>query len=121
MYSYIKQKIKKHISKNNTIRLRKIKRRIKQVYIKLFTKRKVKNIGKILHTDKVGRHKYGRYYDRHFEGIKNDNIKILEIGIGGYDDKYAGGDSLLMWKNYFKNGKIFGIDVHEKEVLKKQD
>jgi len=38
----------------------------------------------------------------------------LEIGVGGYQDPRAGGNSLRMWKSYFPKGKIFGIDIYDK-------
>jgi hypothetical protein len=44
-------------------------------------------------------------------------MKILEIGIGGYDDPKSGGESLRMWKNYFPNSMIYGIDIVDKKAL----
>lgn len=44
------------------------------------------------------------FYDRLFTPRKNNQIKLLEIGI-----QY--GLSLLMWRDYFTNGEIHGIDV----------
>jgi demethylmacrocin O-methyltransferase len=38
----------------------------------------------------------------------------LEIGIGGYDNPKVGGNSLRMWKVYFPNSNIFGIDIYDK-------
>ena len=43
------------------------------------------------------------YYDSIFKNIKNDNLNILEFGI-------FEGASLLMWKEYFCNSKIVGLD-----------
>jgi len=39
---------------------------------------------------------------------------ILEIGVGGYGDHEAGGNSLRMWKAYFPHSQIFGLDLYDK-------
>ena len=44
-------------------------------------------------------------YDKYFNNIRNDVKKILEIGI-------LNGLSLLMWKEYFPNATIYGIDIN---------
>ena len=53
-------------------------------------------------TDKWGSHYYAQHYDAHFSKYRNKKIKILEIGVGGYKDPNKGGESLRMWKEYFK-------------------
>lgn len=47
------------------------------------------------------------FYAEHFDRIK-DNVKsVMEIGIG-----YSpGGDSILLWHEFFSNAKIYGIDI----------
>jgi len=65
-------------------------------------------------TDKEGSHFYARHYQHHFRHLRRSNIKLLEIGIGGYQDPRTGGNSLRMWKAYFTKGKIFGIDIYDK-------
>lgn len=44
-------------------------------------------------------------YERHFKDRKSKNINLLEIGVHL-------GRSLRMWKDYFVNGNIYGIDVN---------
>ena len=39
---------------------------------------------------------------------------MLEIGVGGYSNPNAGGESLRMWKKYFLFGRIFGLDIYDK-------
>jgi len=57
-------------------------------------------------TDKASsKHGYTRYYEHYFGSIKNDVKKILELGV------YYG-SSLKMWKNYFLNATIYGIDIN---------
>ena len=41
-------------------------------------------------------------------------ISLLEIGIGGYGDPEAGGASLRMWRDYFPNAQIVGLDYYDK-------
>lgn len=65
-------------------------------------------------TDKWGSHWYAQHYDRHFAPLRDRPLKLLEIGVGGYDDPEAGGESLRMWRDYFPNARIFGLDVVDK-------
>jgi len=66
-------------------------------------------------TDKWGAwHWYTRDYDRHFAVLRDQPVRVLEIGIGGYADPAAGGGSLRMWKRYFRRGIVVGIDLFDK-------
>lgn len=56
-------------------------------------------------------------YERYFAALRDQPIKLLEIGIGGYDDPARGGESLRVWKRYFPRGEIHGIDVVDKTAL----
>jgi hypothetical protein len=47
-------------------------------------------------------------------------LNILEIGVGGYEDPHSGGSSLRMWKYYFPNSKIYGIDISDKTALQER-
>lgn len=75
------------------------------------------SIAKKYGTDKAGSHFYITHYEAHFNKFRNAKIKLLEIGVGGYKDPDKGGESLRMWKEYFKNGSIFGIDIYDKHLL----
>ena len=58
-----------------------------------------------LGTDKSSKfHNYTEKYDFYFSKMRNEKLKILEIGI-------QNGFSLKMWKQYFQNSEIFGIDT----------
>ena len=47
------------------------------------------------------------FYAEHFEPIKNKVKSVMEIGIG-----YSpGGDSILLWHEFFSNAKIYGLDI----------
>lgn len=75
---------------------------------------KLNNLAYLYATDKLGRHNYTPIYSQHFHQLRKNKMNILEIGIGGYDDPTRGGASLRMWKNYFINSHIFGIDIYDK-------
>jgi hypothetical protein len=65
-------------------------------------------------TDKWNSHWYTQHYQRYFEPFKNRKINLLEIGVGGYKNSQAGGESLRMWKAYFPKARIVGIDLCDK-------
>jgi hypothetical protein len=52
---------------------------------------------------------YLNNYRRHFGYAAKQHIKLLELGI------YRGG-SLLLWRDYFQNGKIVGLDLEHVEI-----
>ena len=65
-------------------------------------------------TDKCSsKHNYVKWYDRYFSSIRNNNLNLLEIGI-------QKGFSLLMWKEYFKNSNIFGVDKKKRRGYDKR-
>jgi hypothetical protein len=67
-------------------------------------------IGMEFHTDKAYDHKFCDFYDYHLSSIRNNDLKILEIGIWK-------GESLRMWKEYFPNAQIFGIDIMQSALF----
>jgi len=68
-------------------------------------------------TDKWGTHRYVSHYQHHFGKFKNDRFSLLEIGIGGYRREKAGGRSLRMWKAFFPNAQIIGLDIEDKSFV----
>lgn len=69
------------------------------------------------------KHYYTEFYYELFKDKKNVVKKVLEIGIGYPDimDNYPGyviGASLLMWKDFFPNAIIYGIDNNPKTIFK---
>lgn len=68
-------------------------------------------------SDKWGSHFYTPHYETHFEEYRDQRINLLEIGVGGYEEKDQGGESLAMWRAYFRRGLIYGLDVHNKSSL----
>ncbi|NQT77503.1 MAG: class I SAM-dependent methyltransferase [Bacteroidetes bacterium] len=70
-------------------------------------------------TDKRG-HGYTGVYKEVFSKLKNQQLNILEIGVGGFDNPNIGGASLRMWKEYFKRSNIFSIDVYDKSQIEEK-
>ena len=61
-------------------------------------------------TDKDDGHCYAEVYDILFEAIQSKAQNVLEVGI----DK---GGSILLWKNYFSNAAIYGIDCNQEGCI----
>ena len=57
-------------------------------------------------------HDYLEVYEEMFKGVKNKDISILEIGVWK-------GESLKLWSKYFTKGKIYGIDIFERDSKEK--
>ncbi|MFJ8079148.1 hypothetical protein ACIQ6Y_00775 [Streptomyces sp. NPDC096205] len=68
-------------------------------------------------TDKWGGHKYAQHYQRYLQHLKNAEFNLLEIGIGGYNRPGEGGASLRMWKHFFPNAQIHGMDIQDKSFV----
>lgn len=72
-------------------------------------------------TDKWGGlHWFTPLYERHLGEFRDRPVRILEIGVGGYNFDGGGGESLKMWKRYFHRGLVFGMDVFDKSFLDQQ-
>jgi len=67
-------------------------------------------------TDKWGAHFYTPVYHRLFAHLRDKPVRLLEIGIGGYEFARLGGASLAMWADYFPHGQILGIDLFAKTL-----
>ena len=63
-----------------------------------------------LGTDKEFLHNYvTNYYQQAFEPLQNKEIKLFEIGT-------CTGASLKMWKEFFVNGKVEGVDINDRRI-----
>lgn len=54
--------------------------------------------------DKGSRHGYERFYEPIFEPIRNEPIRLLEIGI-------FRGSSIAAWLDYFPRASVIGVDT----------
>lgn len=61
-------------------------------------------------------HWYTGHYEKEFAPYRDEPVRVLEIGIGGFDGGLGGG-SLRMWKRYFHRGTILGLDLFDKSAL----
>lgn len=57
--------------------------------------------------DKGTAHSYIDYYAKWFDAVRLNNLNVLEIGV-------AQGKSVKMWKEYFSNSHIYGVDIEDK-------
>ncbi len=56
-------------------------------------------------TDKGTTHSYLEVYDRLFSGFRLERFNLLEIGV-------CDGGSMMLWREYFPNACIHGVDKH---------
>ena len=59
-------------------------------------------------SDKISHHGYHRFYPWFLSHLRGQNVNFLEIGI----DKT---ESLKLWKGYFGNVNLHGLDIDDKE------
>lgn len=59
-------------------------------------------------------HGYCDVYEGYLSRYKDEPITFLELGVGGYDFQNKGGAGLRMWRDYFSQAVIVGIDIFEK-------
>ena len=74
-------------------------------------------IGRRHGSHKWSGHFYAEPYFTHIGQFRNQQISLLEIGVGGYDDPNSGGHSLRAWKEFFPHAKIYGLDFFYKAAL----
>jgi hypothetical protein len=66
-----------------------------------------------------GHHNYTQYYHEVFKTVRDDPIRIFELGLGTNNLNFPSnmgvngkpGASLRGWKQYFKNAHVFGADI----------
>lgn len=59
-------------------------------------------------------HNYCVKYEKYFPFNREDKMRILEIGV-------LGGSSLKMWKDFYYNSHIIGIDINESNIEYQED
>jgi len=104
--------------KNNTTAQQRVLMANKLKSIKaVFSRGNLNKLATIHGSDKWGAHWYTQHYNFHFAAIRKRKMKVFEIGVGGYDSPYMGGNSLRMWKDYFPNSRIYSLDIYDKSPL----
>lgn len=71
-------------------------------------------LGLKYNTNKAFYHNYCKFYDKILSSMKESCKNMLEVGI-------SDGASILMWRDYFKNATIYGIDIEEKYLINNQE
>ena len=78
--------------------------------------------------------KYTYTYDTLFEKIKDSTTSILEIGLGTLDptmpssfkgntihfEHYKPGGSLRVWRDFFPNAQVYGVDIAKDCMFKEE-
>ncbi|MCE6995351.1 class I SAM-dependent methyltransferase [Saccharothrix sp. S26] len=64
-----------------------------------------------------GLHWFTPHYEWHLAGRRHERLRILDIGVGGFEGRDTGGGSMLMWRRYFPRAVIFGMDIFDKSGL----
>ena len=64
------------------------------------------------YTDKNTTHSYIPLYQELLESKKETATHVLEIGIGDFGPKNGG--SIKLWRDFFINAKIYGLDILDK-------
>jgi hypothetical protein len=67
-------------------------------------------------TDKQWAHGYTPTYDQYLTPLRDDSIRLLELGWGGEADPNVGGASARMWRDYFPNGEVHVVELHPKNM-----
>jgi hypothetical protein len=69
-----------------------------------------------LGTDKSSAsHDYCRTYAQYLEPLRHQPIRMLELGVGGHENPDLGGASLRMWREYFTQATVTGLDLEHKD------
>lgn len=112
----LRRVIKYHFPDNTVSILRKLRNRVLGSYYR----KNLTQLAELHGSDKWGKHFYTPHYKHHFNPFRQKSINILEIGVGGNKSPTYGGASLRMWKDYFRKGQIYGIDIHDKSALEER-
>ena len=116
MKQWILDRIKRHTTAHQYKSIRKIYHNfISHIYSRNLNKLALYNV-----TDKWGGHWYTQHYELYFKNIRKKKLNILEIGVGGESNPNEGGASLRMWKEYFPNSYLYGIDIYDKSSLQEK-
>jgi hypothetical protein len=67
-------------------------------------------------TDKL-RHGYIPSYVKHVDRPRNERLVLVEIGLKKQMKGYVGCESLRMWREYFPEARIIGLDIIDVSTL----
>jgi hypothetical protein len=121
---WLREAVKRNLTSEQYQVLRQLWRRVSAAMIPIRARCKsdLDALARYYGTDKSSQlHGYTRLYQRHFRARRTAVRSVLEIGVGGITshegfETTAGGQSLRMWRDYFPNAEIVGVDINEKDV-----
>lgn len=75
------------------------------------------------------KHNFTTFYYSIFKDIQHDSLRVFELGLGTNDTSMASnmgangtpGASLLGWREFFPNSKIFGADIDHKILFNSEN
>lgn len=114
LYDYLKALESRLIDLIGLWRTKKLQYFLQNI-IAVFYSKRLDLLAKIFRTDKGVPHNYVKLYSQIFYKHRKQKLRILELGIGGYRDELAGGNSLRMWAKFFPNSEIIGVDIFPKK------
>ena len=84
-------------------------------------KQTIEEIANHYETDKrASDHNYTEYYEQYFEAIRDKELNVVEIGILRHPARPYEGASLLLWRDYFENSIIHGIDINDHKSMEQK-
>jgi hypothetical protein len=113
MYQAVRSFLKSKLPQNQFSRISKTLKTAKAFYYR----NDLPRLASLYFTDKWNIHWYAVHYQHYFQPWRKKKFNLLEIGIGGFADPKAGGESLRMWKAYFRKAIVYGIDIYDKKAL----
>lgn len=103
----------KKLKEKIPLKYKRLYRKIYWYLWRLYHKNNLRKLAQLYNPGKLSW--YFEIYNRHLKEIRSPG-KLLEIGVGGYNDLNTGGGSLRMWATYFRKSTIYGIDVVDKSL-----
>ncbi|WP_248807918.1 hypothetical protein, partial [Klebsiella pneumoniae] len=58
--------------------------------------------------------------EQYFEAIRDKELNVVEIGILRHPARPYEGASLLLWRDYFENSIIHGIDINDHKSMEQK-
>jgi hypothetical protein len=110
----LKAKVKERVGPEGITQLRRLRWRSQALWHRAAHRNDLRAIGEGFGAGKPGW--YYPLYQRHLGPLRSRPLRVLEIGIGGYETPVAGGGSLRTWNVFLPRARIFGIDIHDKSA-----
>ncbi len=79
-----------------------------------FVRFDLKKLAKVYNPSKGECYDFYSLYRKYLKEFRFKKIRLLEIGVGGYEDPERGGGSLRMWRSYFPFSRVYAIDINDK-------